>query len=64
MSKPLASCASAVDQARIVFDWNGKSPGVFDNTKIDRKPLLESFAPADAEHFVESVRARKRATGK
>jgi hypothetical protein len=52
------------ENGRIVFDWNGKSPGVFDNTRINRKPLLESFAPADAERFVDAVRARKRATGR
>jgi hypothetical protein len=52
------------ENGRIVFDWNGGSPGVFDNTKINGKPLLASFAPADAEQFVDAVRARKRATGK
>jgi len=52
------------DNGRIVFDWNGKSPGIFDHTKMNGKPLLESFAPADAQRFVDAVRARKRATGK
>ena len=48
------------ENGRIVFDWNGKSPGVFDNTKINGKPLLASFTPADAQRFVDAVRARKR----
>ena len=52
------------ENGRIVFDWNGRSPGVFDNTRFNGKPLLESFAPVDAEQFVDAVRARKRATGK
>jgi hypothetical protein len=65
VSFPISAVRDArYENGRIVFDWNGKSPGVFDNTRINRKSLLESFAPADAERFVDAVRARKRATGR
>ena len=48
---------------KLQFDWNGKAPRMFENTKVNEKPVLESFRPEDAQHFVEAVRARKRATG-
>jgi hypothetical protein len=46
-----------------VFEWNGSPVTMFENTKVNGKPVLESFPPADAQRFVEAVRARKRALG-
>ena len=43
----------------LVFEWTGKPRTLFDKTKIDGKPLLASFAPADARRFAEAVNARK-----
>ena len=47
------------DGERIVFEWVGEPRKIFDNTKIDGKPLLASFAPDDARRFAEAVNARK-----
>ena len=54
---------SAVREARydgrqIVFEWAGEPRKIFDNTKIDGKPLLASFAPDEARRFVDAVNAR------
>ena len=35
------------DGEKIVFEWAGEPRKLFDNTKIDGKPLLASFAPED-----------------
>jgi len=43
------------------FDWRNERTRLFDNTSINGRPFLESFSPADAERFVQAVRARKRA---
>ncbi len=45
---------------RIEFDWNGKEPGAFYGAKVNGKPLMESFSPAEAQRFVDAVNARKR----
>jgi hypothetical protein len=45
---------------RIVFEWNGK-PRQFGTMKSDGKDILETFNEADAQRFVEAVRARKQA---
>jgi hypothetical protein len=55
---------SAVRQARydgekIVFEWDGEPRKIFENTKVDGKPLLASFPPEDARRFVDAVNARK-----
>lgn len=44
------------------FDWVGKPPQVFGSAKVNGKPVLESFPPAEAQRFVDAVRARKRST--
>lgn len=54
---------SAVRQARydgekIVFEWAGEPRKIFDNTKIDGKPLLASFTPEESRRFVDAVNAR------
>ena len=55
---------SAVRQARydgekIVFEWEGEPRKIFENTKVDGKPLLAAFSPEDARRFVDAVNARK-----
>ena len=54
---------SAVREAKyegdkIVFVWAGEPRKIFDNTKIDGKPLLASFSPDDSRRFVNAVNAR------
>ena len=43
----------------LVFEWDGESRKIFDNTKINGKPLLASFAPDDARRFAAAVNARR-----
>jgi hypothetical protein len=57
---------SAVKEVRyeggkLHFEWNGKPVTLFENAKVNGKPVLESFRPDDARRFVDVVRARKRA---
>ena len=47
------------DGEKLVFEWAGEPRGLFDNTKINGKPLLASFAPEDARRFAAAVNARK-----
>lgn len=51
------------EQGALIFDWNGKPPALFVQTKINGKPFLESFAPDDARRFVDAVRLRKGRRG-
>lgn len=61
VSFPLSSVNDArYENGAIVFDWNGRPPSMFKQVNINDKPLLESFSEADAQRFVEAVRARKR----
>ena len=50
------------EHGAIVFDWK-KKPTAFVKTSVNGKPIMESFSPADAQRFVDAVRARKRARG-
>lgn len=47
------------DGDRLVFEWTGGPRKIFDNMKMDGKPLLASFAPEDARRFADAVNARK-----
>lgn len=47
------------DGQKLVFEWEGEPRKLFDNTKIDGKPLLASFSPEDARRFAAAVNARK-----
>ena len=47
------------DGEKLVFEWAGEPRTLFDNTKINGKPLLASFDPADARRFAAAVNARK-----
>jgi hypothetical protein len=46
------------ENGAIRFDWNHRPTRLFDQTKVNGKPLLESFRPDDAERFVQAVRAK------
>jgi hypothetical protein len=48
------------DGEKLVFEWNGEPRKVFEQAKIDGKPMLASFAPADAKRFADAVNARTR----
>jgi hypothetical protein len=48
------------DGEKLVFEWSGEPRRVFEQAKIDGKPMLASFAPADAKRFADAVNARKR----
>ena len=47
------------DGEKLVFEWSGEPRKVFEQTTIDRKPLLASFSPDDAKRFADAVNARK-----
>ena len=60
VSFPVSAVREArYDGEKIVFEWVGSSRKLFENTKIDGKPLLASFAPDDARRFADAVNARK-----
>jgi len=42
----------------IEFEWHERPTRLFDQTKVNGKPFLESFAPDDAQRFVNAVRGR------
>jgi hypothetical protein len=59
VSFPVSAVREAhYDGEKIVFVWNGEPRKIFDNTKIDGKPLLASFSPEDSRRFVDAVNAR------
>lgn len=48
-----------VEHGVIVLETkSGSTKSVFEGTKVDKKPLLESFSAADAERFVKAVKER------
>ena len=47
------------DGEKLVFEWAGTPRKLFDQTKVNGKPLLASFAPDDARRFADAVNARK-----
>ena len=60
VSFPVSAVREArYDGEKIVFEWDGEPRKIFDNTKIDGKPLLASFSAEDARRFVDAVNARK-----
>lgn len=60
---PLSSVRDITyDNGRIVFDGTPNPGDIFKNTKVNGKPLLESFSPADARRFVDAVHARLNAS--
>jgi hypothetical protein len=46
------------DGEKLVFEWNGEPRKIFEQAKIDGKPLLASFSPEDAKRFADAVNAR------
>jgi hypothetical protein len=60
VSFPVSAVREArYDGEKIVFEWNGEPRKIFENTKVDGKPLLASFPPDEARRFVDAVNARK-----
>lgn len=60
VSYPLDEIEDAsYDGEAIRFRFKDGSKRVIESTKVDDRPLLESFAPDDARRFVEAVRAAK-----
>jgi len=51
------------DGRAIVFEWAGKPPKMYGTAKVNGKPLMESFDPADAKRFADAVMARKKSRG-
>lgn len=45
----------------VIVRTNGGETRLFDNVKVNKEPVSQSFPPEDAQRFVEAVRARKRA---
>ena len=46
------------DGEKLVFEWNGEPRKIFEQAKMDGKPLLASFSPEDAKRFADAVNAR------
>ncbi len=46
------------DGEKIVFEWNGEPRKIFEQAKVDGKPLLASFSPEDSKRFADAVNAR------
>jgi hypothetical protein len=46
------------EDGAIKFEWNERPTRLFEQTKVNNKPFLESFRPEDAQRFVDAVRAR------
>lgn len=62
---PLAAVRDVrYEQGRLVFEWVGKPPNVWQTSRVNGRPVLASFPPADAQRFVDAVRARKAARGR
>jgi hypothetical protein len=60
VSFPVSAVREAhYDGEKIVFVWEGEPRKLFENSKIDGKPLLASFPPEEARRFVDAVNARK-----
>ena len=47
------------DGEKLVFEWSGEPRKIFEQTKIDGKPMLASFSPEDSKRFADAVNARK-----
>ena len=59
VSFPLSAIDSATyEGGAIRFYSQGKTSKMFNTAKVNNRPLLESFTPADAQRFVDAVRAR------
>jgi hypothetical protein len=46
------------EDGAIRFEWHERPTQLLEQTKVNGKPFLESFAPDDARRFVDAVRAR------
>jgi hypothetical protein len=64
LSRPVEYALDEIEDVRyeggaIRFDFRGRRDRLVEQVKMDDRPLLESFAPADAQRFVAAVRAAK-----
>jgi hypothetical protein len=41
------------------FEWTGKPVSLFENTKVNGRPVLAAFPPDEAQRFADAVNARK-----
>jgi hypothetical protein len=65
VSFPLSAVkAVRYEGGAIRFDWTGKPLTLFDHSVVNGRPVLESFRPEDAQHFVDAVMARKAGLGR
>jgi len=59
VSFPVSAVRSVhYDGEKLVFEWNGEPRKIFEQAKMDGKPLLASFSPEDAKRFADAVNAR------
>lgn len=49
------------EDGKLIFDWNDKPRRMFGHVRVNNKDVMETFSPADAQRFVDAVRARIRA---
>ena len=60
MSFPISAVREVrYDGEKLVFEWNGEPRKVFEQAKIDGKPMLASFSAEDAKRFADAVNSRK-----
>ena len=58
---PLSEVRDArYEDGEIKLDMNGKGPRLFEQTRINKTPVMKSFRPEDAQAFVAAVQARKK----
>jgi hypothetical protein len=52
------------ENGKLIFDWADKPQNMFGKVNVNKKDVMESFSPADAQRFVDAVRARKNTTAR
>ena len=58
---PLSEVRDArYEDGEIKLEMNGKGPRLFEQTRINKTPVMKSFRPEDAQAFVAAVQARKK----
>jgi hypothetical protein len=58
---PLSEVRDArYEDGEIKLEMNGKGPRLFEQTRVNKTPVMKSFRPEDAQAFVAAVQARKK----
>ena len=58
---PLSEVRDALyEDGEIKLEMNGKGPRLFEQTRVNKTPVMKSFRPEDAQAFVAAVQARKK----